>query len=67
MAYTLSMGHRLIILQEIKKGKSVEVNLKAELGFMNEKVPSEFNSRHIYVCFLAERSDGHLIDFRRFR
>lgn len=32
---------------------------------MNDKVPMFFDKRPIYVCLLTERSDGHLIDFRR--
>lgn len=32
---------------------------------MNDKTPTIFNKRPIYVCLLTERSDGHLIDFRR--
>ena len=34
---------------------------------MNEKVPSYFQRHPLYVCFLAETSDGHMIDFRRIR
>ena len=41
------------------------VRFKAEIGFLNEKVPLAFNRKPVYVCFVAERSDGHLIDFRR--
>ena len=40
--------------------------IKAELGFLNEKVPLSFSRKPVYVCFLAERSDGLLVDFRRF-
>lgn len=32
---------------------------------MNEKCPSYFQRRPVYVCFLAETSDGRMIDFRR--
>jgi ATP-dependent DNA helicase HFM1/MER3 len=31
---------------------------------MNEKCPVFFQGRPVYVCFVAETSDGHLIDFR---
>ncbi len=32
---------------------------------MNDKVPIIFHKRPVFVCLLTERSDGHLIDFRR--
>lgn len=32
---------------------------------MNDKVPIIFHKRPVYICLLTERSDGHLIDFRR--
>jgi ATP-dependent DNA helicase HFM1/MER3 len=34
---------------------------------MNEKCPNFFQRRPVYVCFVAETSDGCLIDFRRIR
>lgn len=34
---------------------------------MNEKIPTYFQRRPVYVCFLAETSDGSIIDFRRMR
>lgn len=34
---------------------------------MNEKVPTFFQRRAVYVCFLAETSDGRMIDFRRLK
>ena len=34
---------------------------------MNERVPMTFLRKPIYVCFLVERSDGRLVDFRRIR
>jgi ATP-dependent DNA helicase HFM1/MER3 len=57
----------LTILQETRPGKPVKVNFKAEIGFMNDKAPTFFLRRPVYVCFLAETSDGYLIDFRRMR
>ena len=41
--------------------------MKAEIGFINDKAPIFFHRKPIFVCFLAERSDGHLVDFRRVR
>ena len=60
-------GILLIARQEVKHGQPPKVKVRAELGFLNDKPPFEFGRKPIYVCFLAERSDGFLIDFRRFR
>ncbi|GFF79769.1 ATP-dependent DNA helicase MER3 [Aspergillus lentulus] len=54
-----------LVGKEIKPGKPVKIRFKAEIAFMNEKTPTFFQRRPVYVCFLAEASDGHLIDFRR--
>ncbi|KAF7115781.1 hypothetical protein CNMCM5793_003421 [Aspergillus hiratsukae] len=54
-----------LVGKEIKPGKHVKIRFKAEIAFMNEKTPTLFQRRAVYVCFLAETSDGHLIDFRR--
>ena len=43
------------------------IRIKAECGFMNDTVPMFFHRRPIYICLLAERSDGFLVDFRRIR
>ena len=51
--------------KESKPGKPVCIKLKAEIGFMNDKVPQFFARKQVFVCFLAETSDGKLIDFRR--
>ncbi|KAL4763068.1 putative DEAD/DEAH box DNA helicase (Mer3) [Aspergillus foveolatus] len=51
--------------KDIQPGPSVGVNFKAEIAFMNEKCPTFFQGRPVYVCFVAETSDGRLIDFRR--
>ena len=45
----------------------MNIRIKAECSFINERVPMAFNRKPIYVCFLMERSDGHLVDFRRIR
>lgn len=34
---------------------------------MNEKIPLFFQRRPVYVCFLAETSDGRMVDFRRMK
>ncbi|KAL8699694.1 MAG: hypothetical protein Q9201_005856 [Fulgogasparrea decipioides] len=52
-------------LMVAKQGNPVRIKIRAELGFMNSKPPTYFRRKAINVCFLAERSDGHLVDFRR--
>ncbi|EAW06934.1 putative DEAD/DEAH box DNA helicase (Mer3) [Aspergillus clavatus NRRL 1] len=52
-------------VSDIKPGKHVKVRFKAEIAFINEKTPTFYQRRPVYVCFLAEISDGRLIDFRR--
>ncbi|KAL4808258.1 Sec63 Brl domain-containing protein [Aspergillus unguis] len=51
--------------KDIKPDRAVSVRFRAEIAFMNEKCPSFFQRRPVYVCFVAETSDGRLIDFRR--
>ncbi|THC90901.1 hypothetical protein EYZ11_009640 [Aspergillus tanneri] len=51
--------------RDINPGAPVKVRFKADVAFMNEKCPISFQRRPVYVCFLAETSDGRLIDFRR--
>ncbi|KAK5723529.1 ATP-dependent DNA helicase MER3 [Elasticomyces elasticus] len=49
----------------VKKGEHVTIKVKAEIGFLNEKVPEMFQRRPVYVCLLAETSDGHKVHFAR--
>ncbi|KAL8863258.1 MAG: hypothetical protein Q9178_000633 [Gyalolechia marmorata] len=51
--------------KEVKQGQPVRITVKAEVGFMNVKPPVYFNRKDVRVCFLAERSDGHLVHFCR--
>ncbi|KAL4972547.1 Sec63 Brl domain-containing protein [Aspergillus desertorum] len=51
--------------KDIQPGRSVRILFKTEIAFMNEKCPTFFQRRPVYVCFVAETSDGRLIDFRR--
>ncbi|KAJ9635199.1 ATP-dependent DNA helicase MER3 [Coniosporium tulheliwenetii] len=51
--------------KSIKPGEGAKVNLKAEIGFMNEKVPETYQKKAVYVCLLAETSDGHKVHFCR--
>ncbi|KAH8435304.1 putative DEAD/DEAH box DNA helicase (Mer3) [Aspergillus melleus] len=51
--------------RDVKPGCPIRIRFTADIAFMNEKCPIYFQRRPIYVCFLAETSGGHLIDFRR--
>ncbi|KAL2840557.1 Sec63 Brl domain-containing protein [Aspergillus pseudoustus] len=51
--------------KDIKPGREVRIKFKAEVAFMNERCPTFFQRRPVYVCFTAEASDGRLVDFRR--
>ncbi|KAI2085623.1 ATP-dependent DNA helicase MER3 [Ophidiomyces ophidiicola] len=54
-----------MIGKETKPGKCPIVKFKADIGFINEKPPTFFHRKPVFVCFLAETSDGRIIDFRR--
>ena len=49
----------------VKKGEHATIKLRAELGFLNDKVPITFQRKPVYVCLLAETSDGQMIHFAR--
>lgn len=51
--------------KDIKPGEPVRVKVKAEIGFENEKPPTTFRGRLVFVCFVAESSDGALAEFGR--
>ncbi|KAE8379979.1 Sec63 Brl domain-containing protein [Aspergillus bertholletiae] len=51
--------------KEAKHGSPVRVHFKAEVAFMNQKCPTTFQRRPVHICFLAETSNGFMIDFRR--
>ncbi|KAL8917100.1 MAG: hypothetical protein Q9208_008139 [Pyrenodesmia sp. 3 TL-2023] len=51
--------------KDVKQGQPIKIKIRAELGFLNEKPPSFFHRKAVHVCFLTERSDGELVDFRR--
>lgn len=56
-----------MLVKNIKANQGVTVDVKAEIGFLNEKLPIVFQKRPVYVVFLAETSDGHKVEFRRIR
>jgi Sec63 Brl domain len=51
--------------KEMKQQGCIKIKLKAEVGFLNHNVPTSFRKKPVYICFLAETSDGQIIDFRR--
>lgn len=57
----------LIILQAAKCPDGVKIQVKADIGFLNETPPQRFNGRPVYVCVLAETSDGRKVHFARIR
>jgi hypothetical protein len=52
------------LIQEVKNG-GVTLRFKVEVAFMNDKIPTFFQRRPVYVCCLTETSDGRMVDFRR--
>lgn len=51
--------------KNFRQKQSIQCNIKAECGFLNDRPPTMFHHQPIYVCLLVERSDGFLVDFRR--
>ena len=52
--------------REVRPGQGAKIKLKCDLGFLDDTKPVKFGMIPIYVCFLAEDSEGNLVDFRRF-
>ncbi|KAJ4295152.1 ATP-dependent DNA helicase MER3 [Kalmusia sp. IMI 367209] len=48
-----------------RTAEGVKVMVKTDIGFINEKPPATFGSKAVYVCLLAETSDGHKLHFAR--
>lgn len=61
------MQPNLLTGQIVRTGEHVTIRVRADLGFMNDKTPEVFNKQPVYVCFMAELSDGHLLHFARIR
>ena len=51
--------------KNLRQKQSIQCNIRAECGFLNDRPPTMFHLQPIYVCLLVERSDGLLVDFRR--
>ena len=58
---------RLLTKQVIHTGERVIIRIRADLGFINDKTPEYFKKQPVYVCLMAELSDGHLLHFARIR
>jgi ATP-dependent DNA helicase HFM1/MER3 len=54
-------------LEKYAAGKGANINVEAEVAFINEKTPEYFNKEPVYVIIVAETSDGHNILFARIR
>lgn len=57
----------LTTIKMMKISEGVKIQIKADIGFMNERPPHEFNKKLIYICFLLETSDGRKVHFARIR
>jgi ATP-dependent DNA helicase HFM1/MER3 len=57
----------LLTKQVIRAGEHVTIKIRADLGFINDKTPEYFKKQPVYVCLMAELSDGHLLHFARIR
>ena len=47
--------------------EGVTMHVKIEMGFLNEKPSMSWGGRVVYVCLLAESSDGRKLHFARIR
>ncbi|KAJ4381624.1 ATP-dependent DNA helicase MER3 [Didymella sp. IMI 355093] len=50
-----------------KTTDGVKIQVKADIGFINEKLPDNFGNKLICICMLAETSDGRKIHFARIK
>ena len=55
-----------VLDKRCRNKSSPVVRFSVDIGFLNETVPKTFNKKPVFVCLVAERSDGLLIDFNRF-
>jgi ATP-dependent DNA helicase HFM1/MER3 len=53
--------------QVLKIQNGVKIQIKADIGFINENPSQRFGSKLVYVCLLVESSDGRKIHFARIR
>ena len=57
----------LLTKQIICTGEHATIKIRADLGFINDKTPESFRKQAVYVCLMAELSDGQLLHFARIR
>ncbi|PSN73512.1 P-loop containing nucleoside triphosphate hydrolase protein [Corynespora cassiicola Philippines] len=48
-----------------KTRDGVKIQVKADIGLLNERPPRTFSKKLVYVCLLVECSDGRIIHFAR--
>ncbi|KAK5174023.1 ATP-dependent DNA helicase MER3 [Saxophila tyrrhenica] len=61
----LRISIKMVGEPHVKKGEHVAIKIKTEIGFLNETVPDFFQRKPVYICLLAETSDGHKVHFAR--
>ncbi|KAK8213768.1 ATP-dependent DNA helicase MER3 [Phyllosticta capitalensis] len=61
----LRVGLRQMPDLKLRDNQAVTVNLRAEVGFVNEKPPTVWNKQPVYICVLSETCDGKMVHFRR--
>lgn len=52
-------------MQSVVAREGAKINIKAQVGFMNDKLPLQYIGKPVYVIFLAETSDGRKVHFAR--
>ncbi|KAK6344132.1 Sec63 [Orbilia brochopaga] len=50
---------------EANRRDPVKVTFRVEIGVLNDEAPAKWHGKLLHLCFLVERSDGYLVDFRR--
>ncbi|KAH7384519.1 nucleotide-sugar transporter-domain-containing protein [Pyrenochaeta sp. MPI-SDFR-AT-0127] len=59
----ISLHARVSSILKVLDG--VKIQIKADMGFINNETPQRFENKLVYVCLLAETSDGRKIHFAR--
>lgn len=64
----MSYTHPVLMVNKVTKTpEGVKLQVKADIGFINEKPPDKFGKKLIYICMLAETSDGRKLHFARIK
>ncbi|KAM0716552.1 hypothetical protein Q7P37_007997 [Cladosporium fusiforme] len=56
---------QLKLVGTTRTNECVTAQVRADVGFMNEKTPEQFQKKSVNICLLAELTGGHLLHFRR--